>query len=536
MRAIFFGLVFFTSLLGWSQATEPTTPVSNVNRGIENCDEVSVDWTSGNGTARIIIMRSGAPVSQLPQDGQTYTANSQFGLGSHLGGNNYVVYQGSGTSTQITGLQPNIDYHFAIFEFNGTGSNTNYLTSVYPSWNIPVPPPISLASVITDVSCFGYGDGQIAITVDGGNSPFSFLWSNGATTSTISDLNGGQYQVTVTDSVGCEATGTYTVDEPTEVIYSLTGTDITCPDGSDGSITSQVSGGSPPFTYSWSTGATSPNLSELPAGEYTLTITDDNGCTFTVITTLTQPEPLNVEAETSPATCHDSEDASISLTVSGANGGFQYAWSDGSNSAQIANLAAGTYTVTIADQQDCSFERTYTVTAPPPIAANATIEDVSCEGNEDGAITLQTTGGNGGFTYNWSTGSMNNIISDLATGFYSVTITDQEGCTLEEDYNIVVTDDPRGCLKNLIIYEVFTPNGDGTNEFWVIEGLENYPDNTIEIFNRWGQPVFRADNYTNQWQGTTTNGKTLPQGTYYYLLTLHTTETIQLAGDVTFIR
>lgn len=536
MRTFFYLLFWGIPLFFWAQASEPTIPVSNVNRGIENCDEVSVDWTPGNGSARIIVMRSGAPVSQLPQDGQTYTANSQYGLGSHLGNDNYVVYQGSGTAAQITGLQPTIDYHFAIFEFNGTGSNTNYLTSVYPSWNIPVPGPISISSILTDVSCFGYEDGAIAVTITGGNAPFTFLWNTGATTASLTGLSGGQYLVTVTDSVGCEQVGSYTIDEPTAVTYSLSGQNITCPGGADGSITSQVAGGSPPFSYVWNTGATSPNLSELESGIYSLTLTDANGCVFTTSIELTEPEPLAVAATTTPATCHDSEDAAISLSVSGANGGFQYAWSDGSNSAQVANLPAGTYTVTLTDQEDCSFTRSYTLSAPSPITANATIEEVSCEGNEDGSIDLNPAGGNGGFTFSWSTGSMNKSIRNLATGWYGVTLTDQEGCTLEEEFTIEITDDPRGCLKNLIIYEVFTPNGDGVNEFWVIEGLENYPENTLELFNRWGQPVFRADNYNSQWQGTTTNGKPLPHGTYYYLLTLHTTETIQLAGDVTFIR
>lgn len=537
MRSIILFLIIWAPAITlWAQATEPTVPVSNVDRGLQNCDEVRVDWTPGNGSARLIVMRSGAPVSELPQDGQGYTANSQYGSGSHLGNNNYVVYQGGGTAAVITGIQPGIDYHFAIFEFNGTGANANYLTAVYPSWNIPVPTPLSLNSTITNVSCFGYDDGAINLNISGGTTPYTLIWNTGDTTRNLTGLPGGQFQVTVTDSVGCTTNGTYTVEEPDQINYSLSATAVTCPGGSDGTINSQVSGGNPPFTYAWSNGATSPNIADLTAGSYTLTLTDDNGCTFSISDTVNEPDPFSVEFSAVPATCHDSEDGQLDIAASGANGGFQYAWSDGSNGNTLTNLPAGQYTLTITDSEGCTFEDTYTITAPDPIDGNATLTLVSCEGNEDGAISLAPSGGNGNYTYSWSNGSLGVSISSLATGFYDVTITDQLGCKSEESYEITVTEDPRGCLENLIIYEAFTPNGDGINEFWVIEGLENYPDNTVEIFNRWGQPVYREDNYTGQWQGTTTNGKTLPQGTYYYILTLHTQEPIQLSGDVTFLR
>lgn len=536
MRALISVILVLLPFLLHAQAAEPTNPVSGVIRSIQNCDELRVNWTNGDGTARLIIMRSGAPVSVLPQDGIVYTANPQYGLGSNLGSNNFVVFAGSSNTTVLTGLQPNVNYHFAIFEYNGTGTNTNYLTSVYPAWNVPVPAAITTNATVTDASCFGLSDGTITLTINGGLAPYNLTWSNGDKGPQLQTLNAGQYTVTITDSLGCVVLDSFAVTEPDELTYTLTPTNVTCPEGKDGAIATQVIGGTPPYDFRWSTGAASPNLSQLAAGNYSLTLTDNKQCTLADTITITAPEPFTITADTSNLTCFDSEDGRISLSVSGGNGNYQYEWNDGATGPVIDQAASGLYNVTITDKEGCQTTAAYVLTAPEPITVGAQVIDVSCAGNEDGSISVSAAGGAGGYTYDWSTGSMDPVITALATGQYTITVTDRTGCTASKDFTIDVIDDPRGCLKSIKIFELFTPNGDGINDTWVIEGLQNYPDNSIQIFNRWGQQVYEVSPYNNDWQGTTTDGKSLPQGTYYYILTLYTTEAIQLAGDITFMR
>lgn len=536
MRALIPVILVLLPFLLHAQATEPTNPVSGVIRSIQNCDELKVNWTNGNGAARMIIMRSGAPVSVLPQDGIAYIANPQYGLGSDLGGNNFVVYTGNSNTTVLTGLQPNINYHFAIFEYNGTGANTNYLTSVYPAWNVPVPAAITTNATVADVSCFGFSDGTIALTINGGLAPYDLSWNTGDKGAQLQTLPAGQYTVTVTDSLGCFALDSFVVTEPDELTYTLIPTNVTCPEGKDGAIATQVSGGTPPYDFRWSTGATNANLSQLIGGNYSLTLTDAKLCIYADTVTVATPESFTIAADTNNLTCHDSEDGRISLSVSGGNGDYQYEWNNGAIGPVIDQAASGLYSVTITDKEGCQTTAAYVLTAPEPIAVDAQVIDVSCAGNEDGSISISASGGAGGYTYDWSTGSIDQVISALATGQYTITVTDRIGCTIENTFTVGVIDDPRGCLKSIKVFEIFTPNGDGVNDTWVIEGLHNYPDNNIQVFNRWGQLVYEASTYNNDWQGITTDGESLPQGTYYYILTLYTTEAIQLAGDITFMR
>lgn len=537
MRHLLVILLFITGFSPslFSQAAEPTVPVSNVLRGLTNCLETAVQWTSGNGNARIIVMRAGAPVSELPRDGQTYTANSQFGQGTDLGNGNFVVYIGSGNSTTITGLQHAIDYHFAIFEFNGNGANTNYLTSVYPAWNIPVPPALQLSASVTDVSCYNYGDGAIRITISGGTTPYSYQWNTGDTTDSLVNIDGGTYSVTITDSAGCSISAGYTVQEPDPITYTLTTKNITCPNGSDGSAFISVQGGTPPFTFSWNTGATGSEQNGLSAGTYTVTLTDAGGCSYDTTFTLTAPPAFDAKVEATAASCWNTEDGAINLNVSGATPPYAYAWADGGNSPQRANLSPGAYQVTITDNNGCTYQQEVTVAAPDSIRLRATVTDVSCEGNADGSIELNPVGGTPGYAYSWNTNETAAGISSLSTGNYSATVTDQNGCEVMADFIIAITDDPRGCLDNLTFYEIFTPNGDGVNEVWIIDGLVHYPENQLEIFNRWGQPVYSQQNYQNNWDGSTAGGP-LPQGTYYYILTIPANPVIRLSGDITLLR
>lgn len=527
-------LGMFWSLIAGAQ--EPTVPASNAARQITNCNQVFLSCTPGNGSGRIIIMRAVNPVSELPQDGVMYTANSTFGLGSDLGNGNFVVYRGGGNSALISGLQAGTEYHFAIFEYNGINATINYLTSIYPSLNIPVPPVLQFNPDITQVDCHNNDNGLIRLNITGGTTPYTIQWSTGSTADTLTGLSPGLYTVSVSDPFGCRLTDSFTITQPAPLQATGTTMPVNCYGDSTGSITVTVSGGTVPYRFLWNDGSDLQNRSTLPAGSYAVAITDTNNCTTTASFTISQNEPLQWQVTQIEPTCFGSTDGDISVFVTGGVAPYAYQWSTGAAASSLNGISAGMYSITITDSLGCSGYTFMTLLQPDSLNAIATISPETCLGKADGSITLQISGGTPPYLLNWSNGAITSTNNNLQTGQYDVIITDQRNCDKTISAEVPLSTDPRGCLEFLVIYEVFSPNGDGINETWILEGLENYPNNRVEVFNRWGQPVFAADNYQNNWTGTTISGDALPAGTYYYILTLIADETISLSGHITFIR
>lgn len=221
---------------------------------------------------------------------------------------------------------------------------------------------ISLTISGTDASCSGADDGSIELTVDDGASPFTYEWSNGATSKDITDLEPDVYVVTVSASDGATATASYTVEEPDAISISETVTNASCYNGTDGSISLSVSGGSESYTYTWSTGSSNSTLSSLGYNVYSVTVTDDNECEATKMIGVGQPDQLTAILTPSEETSAGAADGSISLAVSGGTSPYSYTWSNGETSQNIDDLDDGTYTVTITDNNGCSIIESAVVT------------------------------------------------------------------------------------------------------------------------------------------------------------------------------
>ncbi|UTW67759.1 gliding motility-associated C-terminal domain-containing protein [bacterium SCSIO 12643] len=297
---------------------------------------------------------------------------------------------------------------------------------------INFPPPISTNIATTDATC-GACDGQIALTgtIGGNGGPYTYAWSNGASTSTISNLCPGVYTVTMTDVSGCNALVAIPVGNiggPTSAPISLV--NPTCNGVCDGSMTVAPVGGTGPYSYAWSSGGTTDSESGLCAGIYFVTVTDANGCVFIGTDTLVEPTPIIINEVISHVTCNGLCDGSITLTTSGGTGPYSFVWSNGSSTGGLSNLCAGSYTVTVTDANGCSSVRTYTVTEPALLTVSLGITSpISCNGSCDGMITATISGGTSPFTYAWSNSGSGNSINSLCDGAYSVTVTDGNGCT-----------------------------------------------------------------------------------------------------------
>ena len=209
-------------------------------------------------------------------------------------------------------------------------------------------------SGINDVSCFGGDNGTATVDVSGGISPFSFLWSNGATSASLSNLNAGTYDVTVADNNSCNSFISLVINEPTELIANIISSDVLCFGTSTGSVTVTVSGGTSPYIYNWSNGNSTEDISNLYAGTYIYSITDNNNCVVNGQIVIIEPQALTDSFIVTDATYATSFDGSAAVVVSGGVNPYNYLWSNSETVDNIANVQSGTYHVTITDFNNCT--------------------------------------------------------------------------------------------------------------------------------------------------------------------------------------
>jgi gliding motility-associated-like protein len=299
--------------------------------------------------------------------------------------------------------------------------------------NVTVNASPTASVVVTDVLCFGGNTGAVDLTVVGGTAPYTYLWSNSATTEDISGLVVGSYNVTVTDASGCTATASAIVNEPLAALAGSTVvTNVSCTGGgSDGAIDLTVTGGTGPYTFLWSNGATTEDISGLTIANYTVVITDANGCTANSSgNVLGSATAISGSTAVTDVSCFGGNTGAVDLTVTGGTAPYIYVWSNGATTEDISGLTAGTYTVLITDAGGCTANASGTV-AEPAVALSGTtvVTNVLCFGNSTGAVNLTVTGGTAPYTFLWNTGATTEDLVNIASANYTVTITDSKGCT-----------------------------------------------------------------------------------------------------------
>jgi len=360
--------------------------------------------------------------------------------------------------TNLAGSADGIRYYVTITGADGCMADTSFLIFKKDA-------PLIEFDTLNPIACAGGNDGviQANITVKG-SEVSTVTWSNNAGlpvnggdpknvyTSTISNLNGGDYIVTVTTLSGCTISDTVTLEGQGSLALS---NDIivpsTCPDSDDGSITLVTSGGVPPYNYLWSNGQTTDVASGLSPGTYSVTVSDQSSCPSLIQSFVVGHEPT-VASAVDPASvtasdCFEAATGSGGATISASGGNaasYTFTWSSGetnTGTSSTANqLKGGWQYVTITDGI-CSIVDSVFIPSPDAISANkaaAVISDVSCFGEADGAVSFTPTGGNGGYSFNWSPSAGNSSsISGLAAATYYVTITDSKNCIGIDSFRIV---------------------------------------------------------------------------------------------------
>jgi len=332
-------------------------------------------------------------------------------------------------------------------------TNNIFTTSTTITVSVEQTDPLEV-NIISMLDCEGFA--TIESAVFGGVGAYTYAWSTGETTANIVASSSGTYSVTVMDEMQDQVFASVNVIVP-EVLTldAMINQQPGC--GQLGDVALLVMGGTPPYDINWSNGSVGTQNGDLPAGNYSITVTDANGCMALAQVVLTDTADLTITVTVTQLTCSDSDDGAISLMTNMGNSGVTFAWSNGATTAIISDLAAGQYTVTATSGSNCEVVRTYTITQINEIELITDLQSVNCFGNMDGQINTLATGGTGPYTYAWSNGETTNNISNLNGGIYTLTVTDANGCRLVTNLEI---GEPAELNLDLVSIDVLCPNGD----------------------------------------------------------------------------
>lgn len=352
------------------------------------------------------------------------TASASGGTGPYT----YTWSPSGGSSITATGLSAGT-YTVTVTD-NHLCTATATVTLVSPS------SPSANITSSTDVSCFGGNNGSATVTVTGGSPGYTYSWSpSGGTSTTASGLTASIYTVTATDNAGCTATASVTITAPLQLQASITASSGTsCFGGTDGSAVVSASGGTAAYSYNWSpSGGTGTTATGLGQGIYTVAVTDQRNCTATTTVSITSPALLTATiTSTSDVLCNGGNTGSATVSAGGGTTGYTYAWlPSGGSGTNAGSLSAGIYTATVTDANGCTASNTATINEPSPVNLTITsVTDVSCYGGNDGAVSVNVTGGTAGYTYLWSPSGTGSTATSLTAGVYTVTVTDAGNCTV----------------------------------------------------------------------------------------------------------
>lgn len=369
---------------------------------------------------------------------------------------------------------------------------------------------LQVATTLTN-PCYGSSNGgAINMTFTNGSGPYNYSWTksgggsgSGTLTTapyTISDLSAGTYTVNITSGggTGCPASFTVTLTESPQINITATPVNVSCNGGSNSAINVSVTGGIPGYTYLWNDNVTTLNRTGLTAGNYTLTVTDSKGCSAQKQVEITQPTAISISnLQQTNVNCFGGNNGAISYTVAGGTGGYTYLWNDGVTTQNRTSLAAGTYSVTVKDANNCTLNSGNIIITQPaaPLALSETHVNILCYGATTGSVDLTVTGGTTPYTYAWtgpgSFTATSEDISNRPAGTYNVTVTDSKGCT--QTLSVTLTQNPALNITSTMVQPTCPPEATSSNSDGAITITVTGGSGTYTSYS-WTGPGFTSTN------------------------------------------
>jgi gliding motility-associated-like protein len=440
----------------------------------------------------------------------------------------------------INGLTGGLVYSVTVTDSRGcSGTNSRLL---------PNPDPMAPDATLSDVSCNGLGDGEITInSVANSNGDVTYQWgpaTGNQTTATVVGLTAGDYSLVVTDTEGCTISTIYSIEEPDAIVadYSIVKND--CFGASDGSVDSQVSGGTGPYSFIWSNGTTSAKLTDVPSDLYYVTITDANQCQYLDSVFVDQPAVVTITPMVEDASCFGSKDGSVTAEAIGGTAPYKYSL-DGTQffgSKTLIALEAGDYRVYVKDANDCVYTADFAINQPPELsvvifANNVTDDELTIISGETVALDAEVNNAMGMVSYDWSASWCSSLTCAAAdttdcginidcpnptafpdyTNDYFLLIEDENGCKAEDQVQIHVRK-----IRSVVVPTGFSPNGDNINNRLSVHGRSGTMIDLFQVFDRWGELVYQdtdiqVNDVLRGWDGTF-KSKDMPPGVYVWYL------------------
>lgn len=420
--------------------TNSTTGSTNSATGM-NAQVYSVQITDANGCT----MTHAVPITEPPLLTATATAVASS-CNQPNGSVSVTTSGGTGSPTAlwtpgnyVTNTVNNLaagTYNVTVTDANGCTATSS--ATVAPSTNMTV------TQSQTDLLCYQDNSGTASVLITGNTGPVTYTWTPSVSTiNSASGLAAGTYVCDATDPNGCSTSSTFTITEPPQLTATVGGFNVTCFGGCDGQVVVIPTGGTGIYTFNWNTACTQPSCNNVCAGNYNVTVTDQNGCTTTGNTTVTEPPLVVITTSYDTAHCGQPDGAAY-VNATGGTGNITYNWiPQNIQSDSLLNVVGGNYDVVVEDANGCADTVTVNVFNLPGVNATiSAVTPVTCFGGNDGTATGAFAGGNGPYSYSWNTTPPQTTTgaTGLSAGSYVVTATDANGCT--STATAVITEPP----------------------------------------------------------------------------------------------
>ncbi len=467
-----------------------TSQISNLNSVI-----YTVTVTDSNGCSTdssfTLSSPSGLNISATSTNETAPGANNGTATAIASGGTSPYSYNWSNNkfSASVSNLAPGT-YTVTVTDAGGCVSATSVTI-------LPYNCTLSVTASSTPETSPNGNNGTATAIGSGGTTPYSYNWSSGQTTANPTGLAPGLHVVTITDAVGCTDIASTQVDSfVCTFSANATATGETAIGAGDGTASVITSGGISPYTFSWTSGATTANVTGLSAGTYSVTVMDGNNCLATSSATVAPPPLCNIlinSITVNNPSCSGSGDGQISITNTGGTGTLTTTWSDGNSGNTAFNVSAGLYSVTITDINNCSADTSLTVSQPAPLTGTMTHTNESCGGCNDGTAMITVSGGTPPYTYNWTSGQTSSGITNLAAGVYGVFVQDSKGCLFQGSDTVQPAVLEVNELENSDSFFVIYPNPSGGKFIVKTNEATKEKSKRIKIWNSLGEEILHRE-------------------------------------------